>query len=524
MEKDFVGKRAVSMLKESLYGSDKDKWDDDYVPGIFEIDGIPEGKRSSLKEFYDKLLMNSELTKEPLAKNNYFRNGDTVLSCCIHSLYENVITVLEKYRGIDVMGEFYTTFLRFTKGNAKEKGIVLTPKHITDLFCDIAEYYGGQKLSEQAKILDPCCGTGGFLISALERINDNIKASSVSSDIKKEKCRKAQQNSLIGVEKDPSMYALAYANMRFHGDGKSNLFNCSSLMSDSYLAEDGRGYTFVSDDEKISLTDALASFGDIDIGMINPPYSLGSTGSVSGEYEIVKKIKQAKDDIKKTKKMKTSSDEDKEKKEALLAEQTAALDALRKEIDESRMDEVVLQKGQSELDFIASMLHYLKVGGIGIAIVPMSCGGTASTTMRSEILKHHTLLASMSMPPQLFTDSNVGTTTCILVFKAHVPHDENKSVFFARWQNDGFKVIPHNGRKPTEAWESIHEEWLDQMDGSAQPNEKVWARHKIGIKDEALAEAYVKTDYSTLNDKDFESVLKKYALFKYMNENGMIEV
>ena len=23
------------------------------------------------------------------------------------------------------------------------------------------------------------------------------------------------------------MYALAYANMRFHGDGKSNLFNCS---------------------------------------------------------------------------------------------------------------------------------------------------------------------------------------------------------------------------------------------------------------------------------------------------------
>ena len=73
----------------------------------------------------------------PKGKDKYFQDGDTVLSCCIFSLFENVIEVIEKYSGIDVMGEFYTTFLRFTKGNAKEKGIVLTPKHVTDLFCDI---------------------------------------------------------------------------------------------------------------------------------------------------------------------------------------------------------------------------------------------------------------------------------------------------------------------------------------------------------------------------------------------------
>ena len=40
--------------------------------------------------------------------------------------------------------------------------------------------------------------------------------------------------------------------------------------------------------------------------------------------------------------------------------------------------------------------------------------------------------------------------------------------------------------------------------------------------DEWLAEAYLETDYSTLTDKDFETVLKKYALFKYMSEKGMI--
>lgn len=78
---------------------------------------------------------------------------------------------------------------------------------------------------------------------------------------------------MIGVENDPSMYALAYANMRFHGDGKSNLFNCSSLLIDSYAPVDDSGKTYLNE-SKIPLHEALQSFGDIDVAMINPPYSL----------------------------------------------------------------------------------------------------------------------------------------------------------------------------------------------------------------------------------------------------------
>ena len=36
-------------------------------------------------------------------------------------------------------------------------------------------------------------------------------------------------------------------------------------------------------------------------------------------------------------------------------------------------------------------------------------------------------------------------------------------------------------------------------------------------------EAYIKTDYSKLKEDDFERTLKKYALYKYMNEQGMLE-
>lgn len=487
MANDLLGKTTVKKLKEALEGSGK-KEDDDFVPGVWDIDKIPEGKRKALKKFYNNLLEKNELKYTPQGINSYFKDGTTVLSSCVYSLYENVIELIENYSGIDVMGEFYTTFLRFTKGNAKEKGIVLTPKHVTSLFCDLAEYFSGRKLSENDKIIDICTGTGAFLISALNRIKENIYKEHISSTVKKERYEKAQTNSLIGVESDPSMFSLAYANMRFHGDGKSNLFNCSSLLKDSFFAQDSRANTYDKDGNDAKLVDAIKQFNDIDFAFINPPYSLK---------------------------------EDSKEKEREFTENDFPA-SLRGEENATSRGEILIQKGQSELDFIASMLYYLKKDGIGIAIVPMSCAGNSGKKLRKEILKYHTLLAVMSMPPQLFFDSHVGTSTCIMVFKAHCPHNVDSNVFFGRWTNDGFKVIPHNGRKETPEWNKIRKKWLEQLKPGTRPNNKVFVWKNIQLGDEALAEAYIETDYALLDDGDFDIALKKYALFKYMDENGLL--
>ncbi len=90
--------------------------------------------------------------------------------------------------------------------------------------------------------------------------------------------------------------------------------------------------------------------------------------------------------------------------------------------------------------------------------------------------------------------------------------------------SEEIKVIPHNGRKDSGTWDSIRKEWINQIDGTAVPDKYVWLKQKINISDEALAEAYIKTDYSKLSNDDFERVLKKYSLFKYMDENGLLEV
>lgn len=463
--KDIISSSAIDDLKLSL----KDIWENK--------DNIPKMKRDALEEYYDKILTKSLLNPPEGQDKKYFKYGDNVLSCCLYSIYEHIISTLKSHTDLDIMGTFYTVFLKYAKGDAKDKGIVLTPKHITELFCDIAEHYLGQKLYEDTKVLDTCCGTGGFLIAALNRMDYNINGLFISEEEKRRKREKVRQHSLIGVEAEPEMFALAYANMRFHGDGKSNLYSCSSLLKD----RDTKGIAGKDPltGKRISLQRELKKERyynpekdciemrerKIDVGMINPPYSLSSNKSKNKKGEK--------------------------------------------------------QVGQSELDFVYSMLSYLRKGGIGIAIVPIACACNKGKQMREIILKEHTLLACMSMPKQLFQNSEVGTTTCIMVFKAHVPHKESDQiVFMSRWLDDGFITIPHNGRYDKDnRWFAIKQEWLRQLKGIARPNEKVYLKKKINGKSDCVAEAYVETDYSNLRDEHFIQELKKYNLYLYQLDN-----
>ena len=109
--------------------------------------------------------------------------------------------------GTDVLGQFYEVFLKY--GNwAQKMGIVLTPRHITKFAAEASDI-GLQKI-----ILDPCCGTGGFLVAAF----DYIKASSNKIQIDRFK-----ENNLFGIDQQPQLACLAIVNMIFRGDAKSNI-------------------------------------------------------------------------------------------------------------------------------------------------------------------------------------------------------------------------------------------------------------------------------------------------------------
>jgi len=109
--------------------------------------------------------------------------------------------------GNDILGKLYEKFLKYGNG-AKEIGIVLTPRHITEFAVKILD------VRYNDYVLDPTCGTGGFLVSAF----DYIKKTSTDSQINDFK-----NFNLFGIEQDDEVVSLALVNMIFRGDGRNNM-------------------------------------------------------------------------------------------------------------------------------------------------------------------------------------------------------------------------------------------------------------------------------------------------------------
>lgn len=173
-----------------------------------------------------------------------FIKTHTILSKKENKLREIILEVDEKinsfiktYKYFDTLGQFYIEFLRYAN-NDKGLGIVLTPPHITELFCDIAQ------VNKDSVVLDNCTGTGGFLISAMKKMIVDA-----GGDKRKEKGVKERQ--IIGIEFQHRIFSLTCSNMYIHGDGRSNLIKGSCF-----------------DDEVIK---EAMSFKP-NVGFLNPPY------------------------------------------------------------------------------------------------------------------------------------------------------------------------------------------------------------------------------------------------------------
>jgi type I restriction enzyme M protein len=421
-EKPLLVSAVLIALSDSIFASTYTKHPtpqelaDDLIAKVEKVlknASIPQAKIKNMVQPYSFIQVHPELTKEKIKQDGRFQ-PNTILVDLIREIDINIKPFIKTYQEFDVVGKFYGEFLKYTGGDRKGLGIVLTPKHITELMVKLV------RVNKDSIVLDTCTGTGQFLISAMNEMI--IHASGDENEIEKIK-----KERLVGVEQQPHMYAMAASNMILRGDGKANLYQGSCFSFTEYL-------------RKHNPT----------VGIINPPYS---------------------------------------------------------------------QKGEglSELEFIEHMLDCLEPNGLGAAIVPMSVA-ISPHKKKSDILKKHTLEAVMSMPDELFYP--VGTVTCIMVFRAKVPHDSSVSSWFGYWKNDGFEKTKKEGRVDlNNNWETIKEEWIENyLNRNEFPGKCV--RKPITADDEWCAEAYLETDYSTLTEKDFENEIKKYSIFQIISESG----
>ncbi len=143
--------------------------------------------------------------KPPPDKNNHIKYRQGIIATLKELQTLDIRNAMAS--GRDILGNFYEKFLKYGNG-AKEIGIVLTPRHITTLGVEVLD------VKNNDYVLDPCCGTGGFLVAAF----DHIKKTSNKTQIDKFK-----NYNLFGIEQDDLVGALAIVNMVFRGDGRNNL-------------------------------------------------------------------------------------------------------------------------------------------------------------------------------------------------------------------------------------------------------------------------------------------------------------
>jgi hypothetical protein len=234
----------------------------------------------------------------------------------------------------DYLGQLYETFFRYAGGNTI--GQYFTPRHIANFCADLLE------VSIDDVVLDPTCGTGGFLIAAMERV-------ARENQISRSEMVKLVSTRLIGFDDEPITAALCVANMILRGDGSSSVHRGDAFTAPEFPK------------------------GSASVVLMNPPYPHKKTDTPT---------------------------------EA----------------------------------FVERALEGLAQGSRLAAIIPLSLLVKSNKSdWRKTLLKGNTLEAAIKLPDELF-QPYAQPYTVIVYLRKGIPHPKGKRAFFARIENDGFRI------------------------------------------------------------------------------------
>lgn len=239
-EKPLVVSAILLALRENPNISDLLRGDSVKTDGSILFDALSthmtrvEVKPETKKE---QVLSQFNIIKNRTILNQvHERLQKTPLKYFTEYLKENVYSSVVANTKEDVLGRFYGQFIKYSGGDGQTLGVVLTPSHITELFCDLIE------LKHDDVVFDPTCGTGSFLITAMHKM---------LSQVDQNEAEKIKRDRIHGIEIREDMFSIATTNMILRGDGKSN------LLKDDFLKRD------VEELRQNNYT----------VGFMNPPYS-----------------------------------------------------------------------------------------------------------------------------------------------------------------------------------------------------------------------------------------------------------
>ena len=136
--------------------------------------------------------------------------------------------------GQDLLNLFFTTFNKYV--GKSDKNQAFTPDHI----CDFMSKAVG--VNKNSRVLDPCCGSGAFLVRAMTDAMDDCETEEERDEVK--------ANQIFGIEYEEGAFGLASTNMLIHGDGNSNVVQDSMFKRAKWIKD-----------------------SNINVVLMNPPYN-----------------------------------------------------------------------------------------------------------------------------------------------------------------------------------------------------------------------------------------------------------
>lgn len=320
-----------------------------------------------------------ELFKSVKAKyHEIFTNDDSITLDAPSIAY--IVGELQNYCLLDaerdVLADAFETFIGHAlKGG---QGQFFTPRNVIRMMVEILD----PKTTEM--LIDPACGSGGFIIESLryiwEKVHEQADSLGWSHDAIREEEVDRANTCIRGIDKDYFLSKLAKSYMAIMGDGKGGIFCEDSLERPENWDSKTR--------QKIHM-------GDFDIVLTNPPF--GSKIPVTGED----KLKQY-DLAHKWKNKKGTNEWEKGK---------------------------LADKEAPQILFIERCLQLLKEGGRMAIVLPDGVfGNNQLGYIRKYIMERARLVAVIDIPLETFMP-NTGTKTSILIAQKTKDIPEDYPVF-----------------------------------------------------------------------------------------------
>jgi len=276
---------------------------------------------------------------------------------------------------LDSKGKAFETFMgSYFRGDF---GQYFTPRPIVKFIVD------SLPITHKSRVLDTSCGSGGFLLFALDKVRE--QATEYYDPIKEEKNHYKHwhdfaEKNLFGIEINDQIARTAKMNMIIHDDGHTNVIASDGLLSDLELQKNSKNFEF--------------KYNSFDFIITNPPFgsSIKQTEKAYlNQYNFGKK----------------------------------ELDWLNPKIEKQK----ARPSQSTEVLFLEQCHKFLCEGGYLAVVIPDGILTNSSMQyVRDNLEEIYRIVAVVSMPQTAFSATGAGVKSSVLFLRKHHSKQTNKIV------------------------------------------------------------------------------------------------